>query len=122
MCCIGKNFTILEWTHRAADFYAYEKYLITIEGVTLVNETTAWGEPILNQTYILVINETLYNRTKLDHSLINTNWGSSCWFGLWGNPLDKERGLNIDVDNWIYIPMKTSGNNILFDEISLSEQ
>ena len=72
-CCLGKNYTILEYMRRTADVYAYDKSIKPIENVPIVSGATAWDDPHTGETYILVINEALYYGTKLDHSLINPN-------------------------------------------------
>ena len=39
----------------------------------ILNGTTAWDDPVSNQTYIFVVNKALYYGTKLDHYLLNPN-------------------------------------------------
>ena len=90
-CCIGKNFSILEYTRRTTEFYAYEKSLKPIEGVPIMNGTTDWDNPVTQHTYILVINEALYYGNKLKHSLINPNQVRSYGLNIWDNPFDKKR-------------------------------
>ena len=122
MCCLSKNFIILEYTRCAADVYAYDKYLDPIEGMPIVYGFKDWDKPIYIQYYILVINEALYYRNKLDHSLINPNQVRSYGLGFYHNYFNNERGGEIDVYDSIYIPMKAYWIKVLFDSISTSEQ
>ena len=48
--CLGKNFVILQFTQRAADVYAYIKYIAPIVGVPIVSVATAWDDPVTGQT------------------------------------------------------------------------
>ena len=97
-CCLGRNFTILEYTRRTADVYAYDKSIKPIENVPIVSGATAWDDPTTGETYILVINEALYYGTKLDHSLINPNQIRAYGIGFWDNPYDKDKGLRIEME------------------------
>ena len=97
-CCLGNNFRILNYTRRVADVYAYDKSIKPMEGVPIVTGATAWTDPSTNITHLLVFHESLYYGAKLDHSLINPNQVRSYGIGFWDNPFDKERGLQIDLD------------------------
>ena len=114
-CCLGRNFTILEYTRRTADVYAYDKSIKPIENVPIVSGATAWDDPTTGETYILVINEALYYGTKLDHSLINPNQIRAYGIGFWDNPYDKDKGLRIEMDEASMIQMRTKGTKVLFD-------
>ena len=113
-CCIGKNFSILEYTRRTTEFYAYEKSLKPIEGVPIMNGTTDWDNPVTQHTYILVINKSLYYGTKLDHSLINPNQVRSYGLNFWDNHLDKEKGLKIKLDDYVDITIQTKSMKVYF--------
>ena len=112
--CLGTNFVVLSYTTRTANVYAYEKTYKPIEGVPIVSGATAWDDPVTQQTHILVVNKALYYGTKLDHSLFNPNQFRHYGIGFWDNPYDKERGLKIDVNNDITIPMYSKGTKVLF--------
>ena len=112
--CLGMNFVILNYTNQTADVYAYQKDYQPIEGVPIVLGATAWDCPRTQQTYILVVNEALYYGTKLDHSLFNPNQFRSYGLGFWDNPYDKERGLNIEINDDITILMHSKGTKVLF--------
>ena len=72
-CCLGKNFVILEYSRRVADVYAYGQSIKPIQGVPIINGTTAWDDPESNQTYIFIVIEALYYEKKLDRSLLKPN-------------------------------------------------
>ena len=112
--CLGTNFTIINYTNRTADVYAYQKDYKPLEGVPIVSGATAWDDPTTQQTYILVVHEALYYGTRLDHSLFNPNQFRSYGLGFWDNPYDKERGLEIEINDDITIPMYSSGTKVLF--------
>ena len=111
-CCLGANFSILAYTRRTADVYAYDKAIAPIEGVPIVSGATAWTDPGTNQTYILIINEALFYGTKLDHSLLNPNQIRKFGIPFWDNPFDFDRGLKIDIQP--HIPLTTKGTKIYF--------
>ena len=70
---------------------------------------------------MLVINEALYYGTKLDHFLINPNQVRSYGIYLWDNPFDKEKGLRIEIDNYVDITMQTKGTKAYFETTSPTE-
>ena len=95
--------------------YPYEKSYKPIEGIPIVKGATAYDDPITGTTYILVFNEALYYGLKMDHSLINPNQVRSYGIDLWDNPFDQARGLRIDVNDELTIPMHTVGTKIMFE-------
>jgi hypothetical protein len=113
-CCLGQNFIVLNYTNRTADVYAYDKSYKPQEGVPIVAGGTAYDDPTTGTTYILVFNEALYYGIKLDHSLINPNQVRSYGIGFWDNPFDHTRGLIIDVNDELKIPMQLRGTKIQF--------
>ena len=78
----------------------------------------AWDDPVWNQTYIIVVNEALYYGTKLDHSLLNPNQIRHYGLNFWDNSYDKERGLNIKLDDSVEVTMRTKGTKIYFKKRS----
>ena len=67
------------------------------------------------QTYIIIINEALYYGTKLDHLLINPNQIRAYGIPFWDNSYNKKKGLNIKVDDTVFVPSHTAGTKILFE-------
>ena len=49
-CCLGRNFTILEYTRRTADVYVYDKSIKPTENVPIVSGATAWDDPTTGET------------------------------------------------------------------------
>ena len=45
---------------------------------------------------------------KLDHSLINPNQIRAFGIPFWDNPYNKEKGLHIEVDDTVFIPLHAS--------------
>ena len=52
---------------------------------------------------------------KVDHSLINPNQIRHAGLGFWDNPYDKSRGLQIDVNNNLVIPLKSKETKLAFE-------
>lgn len=121
-CCLGANFRILRYTYRVADVYAYDKSIEPIENVPIVSGVTAYDCPKTGQTYLLIINEGLYYGTKLDHSLLNPNQLRSYGVRFWDNPFDDERGLGIDVNEDLSIPLATKGTKVYFSTRAPTDQ
>jgi hypothetical protein len=113
-CCLGRNFLILHYTTRAADVYAYDKSYKPLEGVPIVAGATAYDDPSSGLTYILIFNKSLYYGTKLNHSLINPNQIRSYGIGFWDNPFDRQRGLVIDVNDELKVPLQSRGTKLQF--------
>jgi hypothetical protein len=113
-CCLGKNFVVLHATFRTADVYAYDTSIKPIENVPIVSAATAYDDPMTGDTFILVFNKALYYGSRLDHSLINPN---QVWaFGIpsWDDPYDPDKGLSIDVDDSLHIPLQPVGTKLQF--------
>ena len=51
----------------------------------------------------------------MEHSLINPNQLRHHGIGFWDNPYDKTRGLQIDVDDSLTIPLKSQGTKLIFE-------
>ena len=113
-CCLRKNLVILEYTRITADVSVYDKSIKPIEDVPIVNGATAWDDPVLNQTYIIIVNEDLYYGTKIDHYSLNPNQIRHYGLNFWDNSYDKERGLNIKLDDSVEVTMRTKGTKIYF--------
>jgi hypothetical protein len=69
----GSNCVILQYTGKECDVTPYREDYESIKGVPIVNAATAWQSPHTGQTYILVLNESLWMGDSMDHSLINPN-------------------------------------------------
>ena len=107
-CCLGDNFTILEFANKQVDVHAHDKSIKPLSNVPIASGTTAWDDPAAGQTHILVVNETLHCGTKLDHSLINPNQIRSFGIDRWDNPFDKSKPMSIrPLDCGATIPLLT---------------
>jgi hypothetical protein len=71
-CCLGKNFIVLSFTNRTADVYPYDESYQPMTNVPIVSGATVVDLED-GSSFILILNESLYYGTKLDHSLINPN-------------------------------------------------
>ena len=112
-CCLGQNFVVLHYTQRAAEVYAYDETLPSIN-VPIVSGATAYTCHDTNQTYILVVNEGLYYGNKLSHSLFNPNQLRMFGNPVWDNPFDHSRGLEIELKD-LTIQLRSKGTKLLFE-------
>ena len=69
----GSNCVILQYTGKECDVSPYRDDYEAISNVPIVHAATAWQSPNTGQTYILVINESLWMGDKMPHSLLNPN-------------------------------------------------
>ena len=54
-CCLGKNFTILNYTRRVDDVYAYDKSIKPIENVPIVSAATIFDDHTTGKSYVLSV-------------------------------------------------------------------
>jgi hypothetical protein len=120
-CCLGTNFVIMGYTGRTADVYPYEKSYAPIANIPIVKGATAYDDPVTNETYLLIFNESLYYGMKLDHSLWNPNQIRANGIPLWDNPYDKSKDLSIEILQGISISLRTRGTKILQETRSPTE-
>ena len=114
-CCLGANFIPIRMTNRTADVYPYDTSYEPLLNVPIVSGATAWTCPSTRVTYILVLNESLYYGTKLDHTLLNPNQIRHNGVDFWDNPYDKERALSIQVDRGPTISLEFDGIKLQFE-------
>ena len=69
----GSNCVILQYTGKECDVSPYRDDYESISNVPIVHAATAWQSPNTGQTYILVMNESLWMGDKMSHSLLNPN-------------------------------------------------
>ena len=86
-----------------------------------MNSATAWGDPVTQHMYLLVIHEAVYYGTKLDRYLINPNQVRSYGLELWDNPFDKEKSLRTELEDYVDITMQTKGTKVYFETRSPTE-
>lgn len=94
--------------------YPYDTSYTPLLNVPIVSGATAWDDPLTGTTYILIINEALYYGITLNHSLINPNQLRKFGVDLWDNPYDHERGLSIQTNGGLEIPLNFEGTKLRF--------
>ena len=112
-CCLGKNFIVLSFTNRTADVYPYDESYQPMTNVPIVSGATVVDLED-GSSFILILNESLYYGTKLDHSLINPNQLRHAGVDFWDNPYDPHHELSIEVDRGPFIPLKYEGTKLRF--------
>ena len=57
-------------SNSTVDVYQYDKLYQSIENVSIVSGVTAWYDLDTGTAWLLIFNESLFYRDKLDHMLI----------------------------------------------------
>jgi hypothetical protein len=70
-CCVGDNALVLDYHNRTVSVSPSINSLGTENKVPIVTAAIAYDDPILGQTFILIIHQALYFGDKLVHNLIN---------------------------------------------------
>ena len=60
----------------------------------------------------------MYYGTKLDHFIINQNQIRAYVIPFQDNPYKNEKGLIIEVDDTIFVPIHKAGTKLLFENIT----
>ena len=95
--CLDRNFTVYKYTRRTADVYAYDKSYSPATNIPFVTGATAYDDPNLGKTFILIFNEALFYGNKMDHSLFKPNQLRKFGVLVWDNPFDHERPFSIQA-------------------------
>lgn len=120
-CCVGTNFSVIQFTNRYADVYPYDASYAPIKNVPIVSAGTAWTDPDTDETFILVMHECLYYGTSLPHTLWNPNQLRHNGVIVNDNPYDDSPNrMCIDVDD-LRIPLHSNGTKIQFFSRSPTE-
>ena len=113
-CFLGSNFKVLKMTSRTADVYPYNPSCKPLYNVLIVSGVTTVTDSITGNSFIMVVNESLYYSKKLDHSLINPNQLRCYETMVWDNPFDPYRYLCIETGDGNTIDLILDGTKIGF--------
>jgi len=114
-CALGANFTPLLFTGRVCDVSPYNSnHYESEKDVPIISGGTAYTCQESGQTYILIINEGLWLRPKMQHSLLNPNQLRFHGVSVHDNPFDAHNPLSIKHDD-IAIPLSITGTNIFLN-------
>ena len=105
----------IHYTTRSADVYGFLSSKGAVENIPIVTAATAYTCPKTGQTYVLLFHEFLWFGDLMDHSLINPNQIRHSGIGFWDNPYDKEKGLKIDINDSLTIPLKVKRTKLSFE-------
>ncbi len=75
-CCVGDNALVVSYHDRTVSVSPFLESLGTTEQVPIVTDAIAYDDPILLQTFIIIVHQALYFGDKLFHNLINP---FQCW-------------------------------------------
>ena len=79
-----------------------------------MSAATAYDNPVTGYTWLLIINEGLFYRNKLGHTLLNPNQIRHYQIDYWDNPYDKQHDLSIVIPGVLTIPMFQVGTKLQF--------
>ena len=80
-----------------------------------MSSATAFDDAINDETYILILHESLYYVPKLGHSLLNPNQIHMNGIGFWDNPFDPNHSLCIETSCGVIIPLSLKGTKLSFN-------
>jgi hypothetical protein len=75
-CCVGNNALVVSYHDRTVSVAPFLESLGITEQVPIVTAAIASNDPILLQTFIIIVHQALYFGDKLFHNLINP---FQCW-------------------------------------------
>lgn len=70
----------MEYTGKECDVSPYRDDYQMIHNIPIVTSETSWKSPITGETFILVLNETIWMGEQINTTLINTN--QLCYHGI----------------------------------------
>ena len=106
---LGRNCTILNYTGRECDVSPYTDSYEAIKNVPIVTGATAWTSQTTGETYILVINDSLWMGDVLDNSLLNPNQLRHHGVKVQDNPYDDTELHMATEDGDFIIPLQATG-------------
>ena len=86
----GSNCIILQYTGKECDVSSYRDDYDSIQNVPIVHAATAWQSIETGQTYILVLNESIWMGDTMSHTLINPNQLRHFGTKVQDNPMSNE--------------------------------
>jgi hypothetical protein len=115
-CAPGANFIPLSFTGRVCDVSPYNSnHYESEKDVPIISGGTAYTRQESGQTYILTINEGLWLRPKMHHSLLNPNQLRFHGASVHDNPFDAHNPpLSIEHHD-VTIPLLITGTNIFLN-------
>ena len=117
----GSNCVILHYTGKECDVSPYRDDYESISNIPIVHAATAWQSPNTGQTYILVINESLWMGDKMQHLLFNPNQLRHFGTKVQDNPTSDHPLSIITEDNEFCLELDMDGTIIFANTHSPTE-
>ena len=119
---LGRNFIILSYSGKECEVSPYTDSYESTKHVPIVTGATAWTSPMDQETYILILNESLWMGDSMNHSLINPNQLRHYQIAVQDNPYSESPVLIHSPQDDFLMELSTSGNNIVAHTRTPTEQ
>jgi hypothetical protein len=114
-CVAGANMIALEATGEVCEVQGYSGELGTIKDVPIFRAATAWTNPEMAETIILIFNQILWYGNRLPISLINPNQLRHSGFRVSDDIADGDRFFGIELEEDARLPFEMEGTRISFE-------
>ena len=118
----GSNCVILEYTGKECDVSPYRDDYDSIQNVPIVHAATAWQSKETGQTYILILNESIWMGDTMSHTLINPNQLRHFGTKVQDNPMSDQPLSIITEDNGFCMDLAMAGTICYVDTFAPSEK
>ena len=118
----GSNCCIMHYTNRECDVSPYRDDYEPIKNVPIVQAATEFTSKYTGQTYNLILNEALWMRDQMDHTLINPNQMRHYGIKVQDNPVSKEPLHIMSENNEFNMELNIKGIIIFADTFTPSEK
>lgn len=119
--CAGQNFQILSHTGMTCEVSGFHKSFDSVSNVPVAQVATGFIHLDTNETFILILNETLYFGNTMDHSSINPNQICAFSIAIFDDPCDNRRPFGVDHEK-VFIPFNTQGSTVFFNSFTPSDE
>ena len=105
----------MEYTGKECDVSPYRDDYDSIQNVPIVHAATAWQSKETGQTYILVLNESIWMGGTMSHTLINPNQLRHFGTKVQDNPMSDQPLSIITEDKGFCMELAMAGTIYHFD-------
>jgi hypothetical protein len=115
-CCAGVNCRPIFFTGQRCEVHGFHDEFEPLADVPVATVATLWTDPLTGRGYVLIIHETLYFGSKMDHSLINPNQLRHYGIVVHDNPYERDhrRDMGIEIDETDRLPFHSQGSMVFF--------
>jgi hypothetical protein len=109
----GTNCVILHYTGKECDVSPFQDNMESVKNVPIVHAATAWQSPHTGQTYIFVLNESLWMGDTMHHTLVNPNQLQHYGILVQDNPMSADPLSIITEDHEFSMELSMAGTIVL---------